>query len=154
MVECSPATCSIPGRCNLFLHLSKVCRLPIFPTKTRFIGQIQLFQIFFFKKRSIFSFRFTDPLQAWYTVLMGVIKPLLYKNAGPVLMVAIENEYGVSGNCDHNYTAWIRDTMWGLLGNDTVLYTSAIFMWKLAPISVKNFRVNTQNLNLHFDQQN
>jgi beta-galactosidase len=55
-----------------------------------------------------------------------VVKPLLYKNGGPILMIQVENEYGAI-SCDKNYTLWLRDLIWSKLGNDTVLYTSKTF---------------------------
>uniref|UniRef100_A0A914E5U3 Glycoside hydrolase 35 catalytic domain-containing protein n=1 Tax=Acrobeloides nanus TaxID=290746 RepID=A0A914E5U3_9BILA len=43
-------------------------------------------------------------------------------------MVAIENEYGgnmeINHVCDHNYTYFLRDLFWSILGNDVVLYTT------------------------------
>jgi len=33
-------------------------------------------------------------VDAWIKVLMPKIKPLLYQNGGPVIMVQVENEYG------------------------------------------------------------
>ena len=55
-------------------------------------------------------------------------------------MVAIENEYG--GNmeynhvCDRNYTYFLRDLFWSVLGNDVVLYTSKLIVF------VKMLKVN------------
>lgn len=60
----------------------------------------------------------------YYNKLLSIVKPLLYKNGGPILMVQVENEYGSFHACDHNYTAFLRDVFRGILGNDTVLYTS------------------------------
>jgi beta-galactosidase len=67
---------------------------------------------------------YTNAVQGYYNVLMDVIKPYLYKNGGPILMVQVENEYGVLGVCDHNYTGFLRDLIWSKLGNDTQLYTT------------------------------
>lgn len=45
-------------------------------------------------------------------------------------MVQVENEYGAvghpdkEGNCDKNYTTWLRDVLHTNLGNETLLYTS------------------------------
>lgn len=56
------------------------------------------------------------------TVLLDVLKPLLYKNGGPVIMLQIENEYGSYSN-DHKYMRWLRDLVWEKLGHDVVLFT-------------------------------
>lgn len=66
---------------------------------------------------------YINAIQRYYNTLMPILKPLLYKNGGPILMLQVENEYGNYG-CDHTYTAFLRDLMRGILGNDTVLYTS------------------------------
>uniref|UniRef100_A0A914E6E1 Glycoside hydrolase 35 catalytic domain-containing protein n=1 Tax=Acrobeloides nanus TaxID=290746 RepID=A0A914E6E1_9BILA len=70
-----------------------------------------------------FQGNYINAVQNYYNVLLDVVKPLLYKNGGPILMVQVENEYGY-GPCDHKYTAFLRDLIWSKLGNDTVLYTS------------------------------
>lgn len=54
---------------------------------------------------------------------MTILKPLMYQNGGPILMIQVENEYG-NYACDHTYTAYLRDLIREILGNDTVLYTS------------------------------
>jgi beta-galactosidase len=70
-------------------------------------------------------FSYLNAVQNYYNVLLDVVKPMLYKNGGPVLMLQVENEYGsLDHACDHNYTAFLRDLIWSKLGNDTVLYTS------------------------------
>ncbi|KAJ1352677.1 hypothetical protein KIN20_009078 [Parelaphostrongylus tenuis] len=68
--------------------------------------------------------RFKNAVQTWFSVLLPLIKPLLRKNNGPVLMVQIENEYGSYDKCDRNYTAWLRDLTREFLGDDTVIYTT------------------------------
>lgn len=52
-----------------------------------------------------------------------MLKPFLYKNGGPILMLQVENEYGHFYACDKNYTRWLRDLMKEKLGDDVVLYT-------------------------------
>uniref|UniRef100_A0A914DFG0 Glycoside hydrolase 35 catalytic domain-containing protein n=1 Tax=Acrobeloides nanus TaxID=290746 RepID=A0A914DFG0_9BILA len=59
----------------------------------------------------------------YYNVLLEIVKPLLYKNGGPILTVQVENEYGYAPACNHTYTAWLRDLLLSKLGNDTVLTT-------------------------------
>ncbi|VDM73659.1 unnamed protein product [Strongylus vulgaris] len=43
---------------------------------------------------------FLTAVEKFYTALFPVIKPLLRKNGGPVLMLQIENEYGSCSYCD------------------------------------------------------
>uniref|UniRef100_A0A0K0CVY0 Glyco_hydro_35 domain-containing protein n=1 Tax=Angiostrongylus cantonensis TaxID=6313 RepID=A0A0K0CVY0_ANGCA len=68
--------------------------------------------------------RFKNAVQTWFSVLLPLIKPLLRKNNGPVLMVQIENEYGSYKECDRNYTAWLRNLTRKFLGKDAVVYTN------------------------------
>ncbi|VDN26866.1 unnamed protein product [Cylicostephanus goldi] len=63
-------------------------------------------------------------VQNFYKALLPVIKPLLRKNGGPVLMLQIENEFGFYPHCDRIYTNWLRDYVRGYLGNDTVIFTT------------------------------
>ncbi|KAE9415891.1 hypothetical protein Angca_005280, partial [Angiostrongylus cantonensis] len=67
---------------------------------------------------------FKNAVQTWFSVLLPLIKPLLRKNNGPVLMVQIENEYGSYKECDRNYTAWLRNLTRKFLGKDAVVYTT------------------------------
>ncbi|VDK63353.1 unnamed protein product, partial [Cylicostephanus goldi] len=67
---------------------------------------------------------FMKAVEKFYMALLPVIKPLLRKNGGPVLMLQIENEYGSTSFCDRTYTTWLRDYVRGYLGNDTVIYTT------------------------------
>ncbi|KAK6044091.1 beta-galactosidase domain protein, partial [Cooperia oncophora] len=60
---------------------------------------------------------------AWWDVLLPMIRPYLWQNNGPVIMVQIENEYGSFG-CDHVYLHALRDKAVEILGNDTVLFTT------------------------------
>ncbi|XP_035827984.1 beta-galactosidase isoform X3 [Aplysia californica] len=60
----------------------------------------------------------------WYEQLLEKIKPSLYINGGPVVMVQIENEYGSYFACDRAYTASLRDKVREILGNDVVIYTT------------------------------
>jgi len=55
---------------------------------------------------------------------MNKLSPYLRKNGGPILMIQVENEYGLFGVCDRPYGIWLRDMMRQKVGNDTVLYTS------------------------------
>lgn len=50
----------------------------------------------------------------WYEKLMPRIERFLYGNGGRIILVQIENEYGVSQLCDRNYLNWLRNET----GND------------------------------------
>lgn len=64
----------------------------------------------------------------WLEVLYPMLKPLLYINGGPVLMVQIENEYGsykrTGGYCDHDYMRHLRNKAFSLLGKNAVIFTT------------------------------
>ncbi|KAG8231348.1 hypothetical protein J437_LFUL012258 [Ladona fulva] len=60
----------------------------------------------------------------WFSVLLPLIKPYLYGNGGPVIMVQVENEYGSFPACDFDYTSWLRDEYKQYVGNAAVLFTT------------------------------
>uniref|UniRef100_A0A914HCT6 Beta-galactosidase n=1 Tax=Globodera rostochiensis TaxID=31243 RepID=A0A914HCT6_GLORO len=68
--------------------------------------------------------RYFGHVRRWFSALLPILRPLLYKNGGPILMVQIENEYGSVSPCDHNYMRWLRDSVRESLGDDVVLYTT------------------------------
>jgi beta-galactosidase len=63
-------------------------------------------------------------VQRWLSVLMPKLKPMLYQNGGPIVMVQVENEYSFYPACDHNYTNSLRDSFRSYLGNDIILFTT------------------------------
>jgi len=67
---------------------------------------------------------FLKRLSIWYDELLPQIKPLLYSEGGPVVMVQIENEYGDYDACDFDYTTFLRDKFREKLGDDVILYTT------------------------------
>jgi beta-galactosidase len=74
------------------------------------------------------NLRSSDPtyiseVDRWYSYLLPMLVPMLYKNGGPVIAVQIENEYGAYG-CDFEYNAHLRDLFHQFLGVDTVLFTN------------------------------
>lgn len=63
----------------------------------------------------------------YYKALLPVLRPLLYVNGGPVIMVQLENEYGsFKPQCTDNgqYKAYLRETFRKALGPDVLLYTT------------------------------
>ncbi|KAI1292522.1 Beta-galactosidase [Halotydeus destructor] len=63
----------------------------------------------------------------WFKVLLTAVRPFLYSNGGPVILVQVENEYGFYDACDFSYMAWMRDTMRKYLVEDVVLFTVDTF---------------------------
>ncbi|KAG0715975.1 Beta-galactosidase [Chionoecetes opilio] len=58
-------------------------------------------------------------------VLLPRLRPLMYEEGGPVIMVQLENEYGcLTGLCDHRYTAHLRNLTRDKLGPRAVLFTT------------------------------
>jgi beta-galactosidase len=53
---------------------------------------------------------FLDRIDAYYDVLLPMLKPFLITNGGPIIAMQIENEYGSYGN-DKAYLTHIKDAM-------------------------------------------
>ncbi|XP_014662110.1 PREDICTED: beta-galactosidase-like isoform X2 [Priapulus caudatus] len=75
------------------------------------------------------ALRTSDPqylyyVDRWFDVLMPKIKPLLYSNGGPVVMVQVENEYGSYYACDDSYMNHLHVKLKTHLGNDVVYFTT------------------------------
>ncbi|RUS69129.1 hypothetical protein EGW08_023112 [Elysia chlorotica] len=73
--------------------------------------------------------RTSDPsymkyVDRWFTALLAKVKPFLYNNGGPILMVQTENEYGSYFACDFVYLKYLRDKVLAALGEETVLYST------------------------------
>jgi len=47
-------------------------------------------------------------VKEYYDVLMPYLKPLMYDNGGPVIMMQVENEYGYYGD-DKEYLDWMKE---------------------------------------------
>lgn len=68
---------------------------------------------------------FVRHLDAW--LLRGLlprIKPFLYENGGPIIMLQVENEYGNYYSCDYSYTSHLRQVFRLGLGHAPVLFTT------------------------------
>ncbi|KAK4298222.1 hypothetical protein Pmani_029407 [Petrolisthes manimaculis] len=74
--------------------------------------------------------RTSDPtylqyVDRWFTsVLLPKVKPLLYENGGPIIMLQVENEYGSYPSCDFSYTGHMRDLVRNGVGLNAVLFTT------------------------------
>ena len=64
-----------------------------------------------------------DAVENYFNQLLPIVKPLIYQNGGPIIMIQVENEYGFYNN-DKQYLAFLRDLIKRHLGNEIVLYTS------------------------------
>ncbi|EDQ92663.1 uncharacterized protein MONBRDRAFT_22533 [Monosiga brevicollis MX1] len=65
----------------------------------------------------------------WWKYLLPKVKPLLYGNGGPVIMMQIENEFGSYGNvqdvpADRQYMEHLVALARTELGSDVILYTT------------------------------
>lgn len=67
--------------------------------------------------------RFIAHMYNWFNVLMPKLKPLLYENGGPIIMVQIENEYGSISN-DHEYLNIVYNIARKFLGDSVVYFTT------------------------------
>lgn len=63
-------------------------------------------------------------VKQWFSVLLPMIKPYLYQNGGPIIMVQLENEYGYYSACDNSYMSSLRDIVRSHLGDEIILYTT------------------------------
>lgn len=73
--------------------------------------------------------RTSDPtflryVDRYYKVLLPLLRPLLYCNGGPVIMLQIENEYGSYPACDFEYTSHLRDLVRQYVCEDVLLYST------------------------------
>ncbi|CAH8654038.1 unnamed protein product [Heterobilharzia americana] len=73
--------------------------------------------------------RSSDPdymqfVRRWFSVLLPSIKPLLYENGGPIIMVQLENEYGSYSACDQTYITELYDLTRSLLGENILIFTT------------------------------
>jgi len=65
----------------------------------------------------------------YWSVLLSTVKPLLYENGGPIIMVQVENEYGSYGNvashpADKQYMEHLVSLGRKHLGDNVILYTT------------------------------
>ncbi|WP_152394940.1 glycoside hydrolase family 35 protein [Paenibacillus guangzhouensis] len=65
---------------------------------------------------------YLEHVDAYYDVLLPILKPLLITNGGPIIAMQIENEYGSYGN-DTSYLVYLQQSM-VQRGIDVLLFTS------------------------------
>jgi beta-galactosidase len=76
-----------------------------------------------------FQFRRNDQtylnfVDGWFSVLFPKLAPFMYHNGGPVIMVQVENEYGLYAACDLDYLRHLALVTRAALGEETVLFTT------------------------------
>ncbi|XP_013783507.1 beta-galactosidase-like isoform X1 [Limulus polyphemus] len=65
-------------------------------------------------------------VKKWFSTLLPIINPFLYKNGGPIVTIQVENEYGQVGICDFEYMTSLRDVLHDYLGKDVILFKTDI----------------------------
>uniref|UniRef100_A0A8V0YZJ3 Beta-galactosidase n=1 Tax=Gallus gallus TaxID=9031 RepID=A0A8V0YZJ3_CHICK len=63
-------------------------------------------------------------VEKWMGVLLPKMKPHLYHNGGPIIMVQVENEYGSYFACDYDYLRSLLKIFRQHLGDEVVLFTT------------------------------
>ncbi|XP_064527255.1 beta-galactosidase [Pseudopipra pipra] len=63
-------------------------------------------------------------VEKWMSVLLPKMRPYLYQNGGPIIMVQVENEYGSYFACDYNYLRFLLKLFRLHLGDEVVLFTT------------------------------
>ncbi|NXN51764.1 BGAL galactosidase, partial [Rynchops niger] len=63
-------------------------------------------------------------VEKWMGVLLPRMRPHLYHNGGPVIMVQVENEYGSYFACDYDYLRSLLKLFRQHLGDEVVLFTT------------------------------
>ncbi|CAF4772788.1 unnamed protein product [Pieris macdunnoughi] len=66
---------------------------------------------------------FTSETKRWFDKLFALVKPLLYGNGGPVILVQVENEYGSYG-ASKKYMEKLRDIISEHVEDKAILYTT------------------------------
>uniref|UniRef100_A0A7M4EQ12 Beta-galactosidase n=1 Tax=Crocodylus porosus TaxID=8502 RepID=A0A7M4EQ12_CROPO len=67
---------------------------------------------------------YLESVDKWMGVFLPKMKPLLYQNGGPIIMVQVENEYGSYFACDYDYLRYLQKLFRHHLGEDVVLFTT------------------------------
>ncbi|KFQ21958.1 Beta-galactosidase, partial [Merops nubicus] len=63
-------------------------------------------------------------VEKWMGVLLPKMRPHLYENGGPIIMVQVENEYGSYFACDYDYLRSLLKLFRQHLGDEVVLFTT------------------------------
>jgi len=66
---------------------------------------------------------FITSVKRWFSVLLPLLKPFIYRNGGPVIMIQVENEYGSYFACDKVYLELLQSFYREYLSDDIVLFS-------------------------------
>ncbi|KAL5103602.1 Beta-galactosidase [Taenia crassiceps] len=67
---------------------------------------------------------YIKPVIRWFGQLLPKLKPLIYQNGGPIIMIQLENEYGSYVTCDQEYLSALYEYARSVLGDEIILYTT------------------------------
>ncbi|VDK37882.1 unnamed protein product [Taenia asiatica] len=67
---------------------------------------------------------YIKPVIRWFGQLLPKLKPLIYQNGGPIIMIQLENEYGSYITCDQEYLSALYEYARYVLGDEIILYTT------------------------------
>nr|CDS15015.1 beta galactosidase [Echinococcus granulosus] len=67
---------------------------------------------------------YLKPVIRWFGQLLPKLKPLIYQNGGPIIMIQLENEYGSYFTCDQEYLSALYEYARFILGDEIILYTT------------------------------
>ena len=88
------------------------------------------FPFWLLNKNPAMKLRSSDPqylhyVDEWFSVLLPRLRPLLYRNGGPIIMVQSENEYGsYTSKPDTDYLIHMRDLLQKYLVDDVIIYST------------------------------
>ncbi|CAH8541902.1 unnamed protein product [Heterobilharzia americana] len=67
---------------------------------------------------------FVSQVTEWFSILLPKIKPFLYENGGPVIMIQIEENYGWYSGSNPEYFKLLKDQARTHLGDSVILTTA------------------------------
>ncbi|XP_053713434.1 beta-galactosidase [Synchiropus splendidus] len=67
---------------------------------------------------------YTAAVDTWMGKFLPMMKPYLYQNGGPIIMVQVENEYGSYFACDYNHMRHLSSLFRTHLGDEVILFTT------------------------------
>ncbi|KAA0184652.1 Beta-galactosidase [Fasciolopsis buskii] len=66
---------------------------------------------------------FMNAVAKWFGLLLPRLRPHLYENGGPIIMIQIENDYGDYPACDRSYMASLNSLIQKHLGQNVIVTT-------------------------------
>lgn len=66
---------------------------------------------------------YLSEVSVWYRILFERVGKYLLGRGGNIIMVQVENEYGVFEACNRRYMEWLRDETKMYVNEDAVLFT-------------------------------